>query len=110
MSVGPLGGVANSAAGAPLAQTKGSELQRSQQDNDVQQRQAFGEQRADSAAGIGEADGQDHETADRDADGRRILEKRPGRKQPGTSADEGAEPPPAKDVTGESGNQLDLSG
>jgi hypothetical protein len=110
MSVGPLGGIANGAAGAPLAQTKGSELERGQQDSGVQQRQAFGDQRADSAAGIGEADGQDHETAERDADGRRILEKRPGHKPQEPATDEAAEPPPAKDVTGQSGNQLDLSG
>ena len=111
MSVGPTGGVSNSAAGASLAQTKGSDVQRNQQDSSVQQRRVFGETRANSAAGIGETDGEDHETADRDADGRRILEK-PVRAKPGDApadATDAAEPQ-SKDLSGQSGNQLDLSG
>ncbi len=111
MSVGPTGGVSNSAAGTSLAQTKGSDVQRNQQDSSVQQRRVFGETRADAAAGIGETDGQDHETSERDADGRRILEK-PAQAKPGdAAADETADAAPrSKDVSGQSGNQLDLSG
>jgi len=111
MSVGPMGGVSNSAAGTSLAQTKGSDVQRNQQDTGVQQRRVFGETRADAAAGVGETDGQDHETAERDADGRRILEK-PARPKPGDEpADETPDDAPrSKDLSGLSGNQLDLSG
>ena len=39
MSVGPLGGWAGSIAGTPLAQTKGSEVERTQQDLANQQHQ-----------------------------------------------------------------------
>ena len=77
MSVGPMGGVAGSVAGSPLAQTKGSEPERAQQEAVAQQRRAESDQKADSAAGIGETDGEDHETAERDADGRRPWEPPP---------------------------------
>jgi hypothetical protein len=106
-----MGGVSNSAAGTSLAQTKGSDIQRGQQDSSVQQRRVFGEVRADSAAGIGETDGQDHQTADRDADGRRIWEKPTKAQAGGAAADDAAEiAQPSKDPNGQSGGQLDLSG
>jgi hypothetical protein len=106
-----MGGVSNSAAGASLAQTKGSDIQRGQQDSSVQQRLVFSETRADSAAGIGETDGQDHETADRDADGRRIWEKASKAKQGDPATDDAAEiAQRSKDLSGQSGGQLDLSG
>jgi hypothetical protein len=106
MSVGPLGGVAGSVAGSPLAQTQGSELERAAQDTAGQARQTDGQQQAESAAGIGEADGEDHETAERDADGRRLWERLPEAKQnPGPPAQ-----PESRDATGQSGNLLDLSG
>ena len=112
MSVGPLGGIAGSAAGAPLAQTQGSEPERAQQGAAAQQRRIDSDQKAESAAGIGETDGEDHETAERDADGRRLWEPPPQR--PDAEPAEGDAGPPqqpqSKDVTGESGNLLDLSG
>ncbi len=108
MSVGPLGGLAASAAGSPLAQTKGSEVERAQQDAGAQERQIQSEVKAESAAGIGETDGEDHETAERDADGRRPWERMPHRAKDEATAK--AEPPRSKDLTGESGTQLDLSG
>jgi hypothetical protein len=112
MSLGPLGGIAGSAAGSPLAQTKGSDLERAQQETASQQRQIQTEQKADNAAGIGEADGEDHETAERDADGRRLWEPPPEQKAPDTPPDDS---PPvqdrrSKDPNGQSGNLLDLSG
>jgi hypothetical protein len=111
MSVGPLSGLLSSVAGTPLAQTKGSEIERAQQDLNAQQRQTVGQQRAESAAGIGETDGQDHEAAERDADGRRLWEEQLGKKQ-ATPTEEGepGNPPLSKDVTGQSGTQLDLCG
>ena len=106
MSVGPLGGIITSAAGTPIAQAKGTETERAQQESVNQQRQTQGEYRAEAAAGIGQTDGEDHEASERDADGRSPW------KQPSRSADEPkvAHPPVSKDATGESGTQLDLSG
>lgn len=112
MSIGPLGGVAGSAAGSPLAQTAGSEPERTQQDVAAQQRRVEGDQRAEAAAGIGETDGQDHESEERDADGRRLWEEpaeaeeaNQGDEESASSADR-----QSKDPTGLSGNLLDLSG
>jgi hypothetical protein len=111
MSIGPMGGIAGSAAGSPLAQTKGSETEKAQQDSSNQQRRVQNEQKAESAAGIGETDGEDHQTAERDADGRRMWEETaPGT---GETAEEPSNPDArsgAKDATGQSGNLLDLSG
>ena len=110
MSVGPLGGLAAGAAGAPLAQATGSEVERTQQDVRNQERRANNDLRAENAAGIGEADGQDHETAERDADGRRLWEE-PGRPNKPAAAEE---PPPvprqSKDASGQRGTLLDLTG
>jgi hypothetical protein len=107
MSVGPLTGLIGSLAGTPMAQSKGAEVERAQQDAAAQERRAVNDQRADSASGIGETDGEDHETDQRDADGRRLWERqsasRPRQEPP-------AEPPPSKDASGQSGNLLDLSG
>jgi hypothetical protein len=111
MSVGPFGGIAGSAAGAPLAQTKGSEVERLQQDAGAQQRRVQGQLKAETAAGIGQADGEDHQTDERDADGRRLWE-RPAQKPGDPPADDSAaaERLQCKDPTGQSGNLLDLSG
>lgn len=112
MSVGPLGGIAGSAAGSPLAQTKGSEVERAGQDDNAEQRRIQSEQKAETASGIGETDGEDHETAERDADGRRFWEQPPQ----GPDFEQPVEDPGgrkrrlSKDVTGKSGTLLDLSG
>ncbi len=110
MSIGSLGGIAAGIAGSPLAQTKGPDLERAQQDTGAQERRLQNERKAENAAGIGETDGEDHETAERDADGRRMWEE-PAR--PAKPASDDA--PPAgvrqsKDASGETGTQLDLTG
>ena len=112
MSVGPTGGVSASLAGSPLAQTQGSETERVRQDSGTQQRRVESDQKAESAAGIGETDGEDHETAERDADGRRLWEPPPEGTQPEGTEDDAGSPPPrqSKDAAGVSGNLLDLSG
>jgi len=111
MSVGPMGAVPGSVAGSPLAQTSGSETERAQHDVGAQQRRIQSDQKAESAAGIGETDGEDHEAADRDADGRRPWEAPP---EPGTAeasdSNSPPDPPRTKDPSGESGNLLDLTG
>jgi len=111
MSVGPMGAVPGSAAGSPLAQTSGSETERAQHDAGAQQRRIQSDQKAERAAGIGQPDGDDHQTGERDADGRRPWERPPGSQSP-TSAEQngGSATPPGQDPTGESGNLLDLTG
>jgi hypothetical protein len=109
MSIGPMGALAGSAAGSPLAQTVGTETERAQQEVSGQQRRMDAEKKAEAAAGIGQTDGEDHETADRDADGRRMWENAPEGKGDANdrAEDEG---PKSKDASGKSGTQLDLSG
>jgi hypothetical protein len=108
MSIGALPSIVASAAGTQLAQTK-AEVERTNVDVGAQQRQVNNLQKAESAAGVGETDGQNHESEERDADGRRLWEASPEAKK---NADRAAkeEPPQSRDATGQSGNYLDLSG
>ena len=108
MSVVPTG-LAGAFAGAPLAQTKGSEIERAQQYTQVRQRQANSQARTADAAGVAAADGEDTQAHDRDADGRQFW-VRPGPTQPVDEAVEPAGPQQSKDPHGESGSQLDLTG
>ncbi|MHB1033848.1 MAG: hypothetical protein ACYC35_02565 [Pirellulales bacterium] len=112
MSLGALGGLLGSAAGAPLAQTKGADVQLARQEGVSQQRQLQQLEKAKNASGVGEADGQDHEAYERDADGRRLWEAPAEAASPEEKPEEvpPASPPAAKDPTGQSGTQLDLSG
>jgi hypothetical protein len=110
MSMGPMGGVIGSAAGAPLSQTAGSETERAQKNSLAQNRQVDSNQRAESASGIGQTE-QDQESSERDADGRRLWEETAKKgKQPadGEAADGSARQ--SKDATGQSGTKLDLTG
>ncbi len=108
MQLGPLGNIAASAAGAPLAQTKGAELDRTHQDSASHQRRVQTEQKAEDAAGIGQTDGEEHQTDERDADGRLPWEI-PNRPQQSPEEPASASSRP-KDPTGETGAQLDLLG
>jgi len=114
MSLGPLGGIASSAAGSPLAQTKGSDVERAEQDAANSARRTHADQKAENAAGIGEADGEDHETAERDADGRRLWEAPPeAQADDADHADEphaADDPARSQDASGQCGNLLDLTG
>jgi hypothetical protein len=112
MSVGPLGAVTGSVAGTQLAQAKGSDLERAQHEAGNEQRRVQAEQKAEQAAGIGEADGEDHEAAERDADGRRLWEdaRRRTRDAPADAASAATGGPQGSDPTGQSGTLLDLSG
>ena len=108
MSIGSLSGLPASAAGTSLAQTRGGEVERTQHDAGAQQRRAQNEARAEAAAGIGQTDGENHETGERDADGRRPWEI-------ARHASSDASPPPdvetpPRDPTGQSGTLLDLTG
>jgi hypothetical protein len=105
-------GIVGSAAGAPLAQAKGTDVEKNREAAGNQQRAARAEAQADSAAGIGETDGKNHETNERDADGRMpysfAQDAKPEDQPADASAD--AAKPPAIDPTGTSGTRLDLTG
>jgi hypothetical protein len=111
MSMGPLGGIIGSTAGAPRSQAAGSETERLQKDSLAQNRQVDAQQKAQLAAGIGQTE-QDQESAERDADGRRLWEAPLDGSN--AKAEKQAELAVAarqsKDATGQSGTQLDLTG
>jgi hypothetical protein len=102
MSINPLN--AANVAGFSLAQAKGSDVDRAHKELGAQRRQIYHERKAESAAGIGEPDGEDHEIADRNADGRRPWEEQP------EPADTSPESPQGRAPSRETGNLLDLSG
>jgi hypothetical protein len=110
MSVGPLG-FFGSIAAAPAVQ-RGADAERVQHDSARQQGEVKNDFLAESAAGIGETDGDEHGTNERDADGRRPWEIGPNAKQKDATVP-ATEPPPlrqSKDLTGTTGAQLDLTG
>jgi hypothetical protein len=110
MSIGLVSGsIAGSAAGTSLAQTRGSDIDRTQQESSARDLRTQSAEKAESAAGVGETDGDNHQTAERDADGRRPWEF-PRRQGP---QEDGSDAPPrdqGRDPTGQSGSMLDLSG
>lgn len=104
MSVGQTG-LPSQIAGAPLAQGQG-DIARNQTETANAARQTSLAERAEKAAGIGEAE-QDEQASDRDADGRRIWEQPPnGKSESAENVDEHRTPDPS----GDRGTQLDLSG
>lgn len=108
MSVGPLVPLAASLAGVPLAQTRGSEVERGAQESVRNERQVSSERQAEAAAGVGVTD-REHEASERDADGRRLWEET-GATNPPTEAAVPIAERKALDPTGQSGTRLDLSG
>ncbi len=111
MSVGPLGGIVGSAAGAPLSQTTGTETERTQKESSAGGRLTDSQEKSQQAAGIGTTE-QDQEASDRDADGRRLWEasgKENPPEQPDSPEDE-QNAPKSKDPSGEAGSTLDLMG
>jgi hypothetical protein len=105
MSIGPLASTA-SAAGSPLAQTRGPDVERAQGEVGAQGRRVYHEGKAAAADGVGQPDGEDHETTDRDADGRRPWEELP--EGPEDAGSPGVRQ--SKDPTRQRGNLLDLTG
>jgi hypothetical protein len=109
MNLSPIPPVVVAAAGAPLAQTKGSETDRGTQETAAHQRQVQGEVQAEMASGIGMTEEDSGASADRDADGRRPWELPPEKqKQPSDAS--GGESRVSRDASGQCGTQLDLSG
>lgn len=105
MSIGPLR-AAVGVAGTPLAQTKGAGVDRAHGEVGAQRRRVYHEGKAAAADGVGEPDGEDHETADRTVDGRRPWEEPPQSEKTDASHDI----PHVKDPSRERGNLLDFSG
>jgi hypothetical protein len=105
-----MGGLIGSAAGAPVSQAGGSETERAGRDASVQQRATDAAQRSERAAGIGTTE-QDQEASERDADGRRPWEAPPDNKKVAAGDDQTAPVQrQSRDATGQSGNNLDLTG
>src|SRR5688572_30299900 len=114
MNVASLSGVIGAAAGAPLAQTRGTDGDRAAQETTATQREVKNAERAADAAGIGQTD-EDQEAGDRDADGRRMWERAasPGQKTDSAAVGESPVEPPSqqvKDPSGECGSLLDVTG
>ena len=109
MSIGLLSNIGGSVAGTSLAQLRGSDADRAQQEGNARDLRVQSDQKAELAAGVGQADGDDHQTADRDADGRQLWRLRNPQSQQ-ESADSPPQDSRSKDPTGQSGNMLDLSG
>ncbi len=76
MSTGPVGNIAASSAGAPLAQSATAQGAAAQQIARERQQQQAAALESDRAAGITEPDAQDMETRDRNADGRQSWHRR----------------------------------
>ncbi|HTN74294.1 MAG TPA: hypothetical protein VL096_03575 [Pirellulaceae bacterium] len=108
MSVGSLGMV-GSLAGTPLAQAKGSEIDRAKADSSNHERQTEATDKAIEAAGIGRTQ-EDSQAGDRDADGRRIWEIGPADQKSTDATTATSDGPHSKDPTGQAGQLLDLDG
>jgi hypothetical protein len=128
MSIGPAGFYSiiaatapqTSALGAAQTQTQSADFDRTAQEVAEQAREHDSETKAENAEGVGQTDGEEHGTNQRDADGRRLWEKNPAQsadeekteEQPSEDSDDEASDPPhaSRDATGQSGSQLDLMG
>jgi hypothetical protein len=108
MNVGATTGALSSAAGAPLSQTAGAETERTQKESAARERVVDSQNKSERASGIGETQ-EDHESSERDADGRRLWEAAAKKKDTADAADPEIERK-AKDPTGMTGNELDLTG
>ena len=108
MSVGPLG-MMGSLAAVP-AQAKAGQVDRATNEATRQARETQANERAEEAAGIGHTE-EEQQAGERDADGRRLWERTARNHNSSAEATQSSDTPPkSKDASGESGNQLDLSG
>jgi hypothetical protein len=108
MNVGATTGALSSAAGAPLSQMSGAETERTQKESAARERLVDSQNKSERASGIGETQ-EDREASERDADGRRPWEASPKKKDAADGTDPEIERK-AKDPTGMTGNELDLTG
>jgi hypothetical protein len=99
------------AAATQVAQTRSSDVERVQQETAVHERAVESTAEAEAAEGIGTTN-EEQAASDRDADGRRPWEIGP-QENPDDSANlsgDSTSSQRAKDPTGQTGSQLDLSG
>ena len=107
MSLIPTSGVLGSAAGAPLSQSTGAAGGSAAKEAAALERRLATDEKAEQAGGIGETE-EDEQADERDADGRRLWERRG---KAASSTDENDDSTPlSKDTTGAAGNSLDLVG
>jgi hypothetical protein len=106
MNIPPLSHI-SSLAGTALAQSKGPQIDRVHHDAAADERRIEVDGKAANAEGIGATDGEEKETADRDADGRRLWEFSLRDAQPSPND---ANKHPAQDPTALSGTRLDVAG
>ena len=109
MNVTPLPPVLIGASAVPLAQAKGSEVERTAQESVQHDRQVQTDTKAEMAAGIGATEEQ-NASSDRDADGRRLWEAPRDNKKMKPEPDVDDQERASRDATGDCGTQLDLSG
>jgi hypothetical protein len=105
MSIG-FPGIPSSIAGVPLAQSKGPEVDRVTEDVRAHQRLKSAAAKAEAAAGVGPADGEDHHASQGGADGQCPWDEPP----PSERNSALPERPLSKDPLGQRGELLDLSG
>lgn len=108
MNVTPLPPILIGASGVPLAQAKGSEVERTSQEAVQHDRQVQTDAKAESAAGIGTT-AEQNASSDRDADGRRLWEAPQDAKKQ-REDDVAEQQRTSRDASGDCGTQLDLSG
>ncbi len=109
MSIGPLGGLGASAAGLPVARNHGPEADRATQNARAGQQARDSDRAAQDAAGVGQPDGESHETDQRDPDGRRLWESTPRTIATPNDSDQDSDHQPTDTDDGR-GDLLDLSG
>lgn len=107
MTTNPLNSqFAAGAAGTPLSQSSGTEVENAQHRDAVQQRQVQTEMKTEAAAGIGETDTDDPRAGDRDPSG-----QLPWRwVQHPENRDDEKESHKSADPDGETGTRIDLMG
>jgi hypothetical protein len=109
MTIGSLGGVSSLAASPTTQRT--SDTEKTQAATSDKGRADSAAEYAEQAAGIGETR-EESESSDRDADGRRLWEfgEKKKEEEAAAEASESAPLPQAKDPSGSSGSNLDLTG
>ncbi len=110
MSIGSLG-FAGIGAATPLPQAKGSDADRSVQETAAQKSEQLSDLKAELAAGIGEADGDNRKIEEREGDGRMLWQASASGNPAITGGESSGTPLPcSRDASGNCGNLLDLTG
>jgi hypothetical protein len=107
MSIASLG-LVGSLAGTAVSQRAG-DAEKTERETVEQDRTAQAAGRAENAAGIGQTE-EDSQTAERDADGRRLWERPPAAKPAAEAPPEESRAALSKDPSGACGGLVDLVG